>query len=108
MNNNAEVIRQLAEFRDERDWAQFHSGKNLAESIAIEAAELLEAFQWKQEADRAKIEEELADVLNYCYLMADHYQIDVDSICLAKIAKNREKYPVEKAKGTATKYDKLK
>lgn len=108
MNNNEEVVRQLASFRDERDWSQFHTGKNLAESISIEAAELLEAFQWKEEADLAKIKEELADVLNYCYLLADHYGIDVDEICLAKIEQNRKKYPVSKAKGTAKKYTELK
>ena len=108
MNENQKVIQALTEFRDERDWAQFHSGKNLAESISIEAAELLEAFQWKEEADLNKIKEELADVLNYCYLLADHYHIDVDEICLAKIAKNQEKYPVSKAKGTAKKYTELK
>ena len=107
MNQNEKVIRALAEFRDERDWKQFHTGKNLAESISIEAAELLEAFQWKEEADIEKVKEELADVLDYCYLLADHYGLDVDEICLAKIEKNREKYPVEKAKGTSKKYNEL-
>ena len=108
MNKNEEVIRALAKFRDDRDWAQFHTGKNLAESICIEASELLESFQWKEEADIEKIKEELADVLNYCYLMADHYKIDVDEICLAKIKKNEDKYPVAKAKGTSAKYTELK
>lgn len=107
MNKNELVMRALAEFRDERDWKQFHTGKNLAESISIEASELLEAFQWKEEADIEKIKEELADVLNYCYLMADHYGLDPDEICLAKLEVNKKKYPVEKAKGTAKKYTEL-
>lgn len=107
MNKNEEVMLALTKFRDERDWKQFHTGKNLAESISIEAAELLEAFQWKDEADIEKIKEELADVLNYCYLMADHYGLDPDEICLSKIKRNEEKYPIEKAKGTAKKYNEL-
>ncbi len=107
MNKNEEVMFALTKFRDERDWKQFHTGKNLAESISIEAAELLEAFQWKNEADIENIKEELADVLNYCYLMADHYGLDPDEICLAKIKRNEEKYPIEKAKGTAKKYNEL-
>ncbi|MCR4965907.1 MAG: nucleotide pyrophosphohydrolase [Bacteroidales bacterium] len=111
MNNSDidELIQANRKFTDERDWDQFHNGKDLAMALSIEANELLEAFLWKDPAD-AKIEqirEELADVFNYAFMIAEKYNLDVKEIVLAKLKKNAEKYPVEKAKGTAKKYDEL-
>lgn len=102
-----EVRRQIAAFVEERDWSQFHTPENLAKSISIEAAELLECFQWSPDTDVARVEEELADVLTYCLLLADRLGVDPDQIVLDKLAKTREKYPVEKARGRSTKYDAL-
>lgn len=108
-----ETIKQILKFRDDRDWKQFHNPKDLAISISLEAAELLEIFQWsaidlecKEKMD--KIKEELADVINYCVLMADACCLDIDSIVQEKIRKNNEKYPIEKAKGSKEKYNMLK
>lgn len=107
-----ETINQILKFRDDRDWKQFHNPKDLAISISLEAAELLEVFQWsgadasninKQE----KIKEELADVINYCVLMADVCGLDIDEIVQEKLKVNNMKYPVEKAKGKSDKYNKL-
>ena len=101
-----ETINQIIKFRDDREWKQFHNPKDLAISIS------LEAFQWSG-ADTSsknkieKIKEELADVVNYCILMADACGLDLDEIVQAKIEKNNEKYPVEKSKGKSDKYDKL-
>ena len=108
-----ETIKQILKFRDDRDWKQFHNPKDLAISICLEAAELLEVFQWSAsdvncENKNEKIKEELADVLNYCVLMADICGLDIDEIVQEKIRINNEKYPVEKAKGIKEKYDKLK
>jgi len=108
-----ETIDQVIKFRDDRDWKQFHNPKDLAISICLEAAELLEIFQWSAEdlncADKMdKIREELADVLSYCVLMADVCGLDLDEIIQAKVKKNAEKYPVEKAYGSKEKYTKLK
>lgn len=108
-----ETINQILKFRDDRDWRQFHNPKDLAISISLEAAELLEVFQWSAEdvtcADKiGKVREELADVINYCVLMADACGLDIDEIVQEKIKRNNEKYPVEKAKGSKEKYDKLK
>nr|WP_276582296.1 nucleotide pyrophosphohydrolase [Cellulomonas sp. RIT-PI-Y] len=97
----------LRAFVAERDWAQFHSPENLAKSIAIEAGELLEVFQWDPDADPDRLAEELADVLTYCLLLADRAGLDVDTIVLEKLERTRAKYPVEKAKGRSTKYDQL-
>lgn len=97
----------LREFVRERDWQQFHSAENLAKSVSIEAAELLECFQWSPEADPARVREELADVLTYCLLLADRLGEDPDRIVLEKLARTREKYPVDKARGVSTKYDRL-
>lgn len=96
-------------FTEARDWDQFHNGKDLAIALSIEASELLELFLWKrpEEVNREKVAEELADVINYALLMASKYQLDVDAIVRQKIAKNAEKYPIEKAKGVATKYNEL-
>lgn len=107
-----ETINQVLKFRDDRNWKQFHNPKDLAISISLEAAELLEIFQWSgadtvcvQKED--KIREELADVLNYCILMADTCGLDLDEIIQEKVKKNNEKYPVEKARNSARKYDEL-
>ena len=99
----------LVQFRDERDWEQFHNPKDLAVALSIEANELLETFLWKkaEDANVEKVKEELADVLAYSLLIAHHYNLDVSQIIKDKVAKNAEKYPVEKSKGTATKYNEL-
>lgn len=97
----------LREFVAERDWAQFHSPENLAKSISIEAGELLECFQWGGDFDAEHVQQELADVLTYCHLLADRLGIDADEIVLNKLQVTRGKYPVEKAKGQSTKYDEL-
>lgn len=98
---------EIAAFVAERDWAQFHSPENLAKSIAIEAGELLECFQWNADADEARVREELADVLTYCLLLAERIGADPEQIILDKLAATREKYPVEKARGRSAKYDAL-
>ena len=102
-----EIIEALNKFRDERDWSQFHNPKDLSVALSIEAGELLEAFLWKHpdDADPLKIREELADIFAYAFLLAEAYQLDVKDIVLDKIEKNGEKYPVDKAKGIAKKYN---
>lgn len=107
-----ETIDQVLKFRDDRNWRQFHNPKDLAISINLEASELLEIFQWSGtdvvcEDKMDKIKEELADVLNYCILMADACGLDMDEIITAKVKRNNEKYPVEKAKNSAKKYNEL-
>jgi NTP pyrophosphatase (non-canonical NTP hydrolase) len=110
-----EVIARIRAFRDERDWKQFHDPKNLATSIAIEAAELLEEFQWMtgDESNRHAVEnreavsDEIADVAIYLIELADVLDIDLRAAILAKLEKNAAKYPVEKARGKSTKYTKL-
>ena len=106
------VIDELIKFRNDRDWEQFHDSKNLALAISIEAAELNEVFLWKKdhEVEQVKVEkikEELADVLAYALLLAEKHNLDVKQLVLDKIAKNNEKYPVDKAKGSAKKYNEL-
>lgn len=101
------VIEKLIKFRDERDWKQFQTLENLAKSISIESAELLENFQWNNDCDIQHVEEELADVLIYSYLMAITMDVDVKEIMMKKIEKNEKKYPVEKSKGKSTKYTEL-
>lgn len=108
-----ETINQVLKFRDDRNWKQFHNPKDLAISISLEAAELLEVFQWSAddvicEQKKDKIKEELADVVNYCILMADACGLDLDKIVQEKIKQNNEKYPVEKAYGSKEKYTELK
>lgn len=112
MDKHEEVIKQLIKFRNERDWEQFHDSKNLALALSIEAAELNELFLWKKDdevesVDRTKLREELADVLAYAFLLAEKHGFDVFDIVSEKIKKNGEKYPVNKAKGTAKKYNEL-
>lgn len=102
-----ELIKRIVKFRDDRDWEQFHSPENLAKSIVIEAAELLENFQWDGEYDEENVKEELADVMNYCLLLADRLDIDIIENMHRKIDQNEKKYPVSKAKGTSKKYTKL-
>jgi len=97
----------LAKFVAERDWAQFHTPENLAKSIAIEAGELLECFQWGSEGDDNEVRNELADVLTYCLLLADRIGADPDQIVLEKLERTRDKYPVEKSRGSSDKYDRL-
>ena len=101
------LINEIRKFNKERDWDQFHSPENLAKSISIEAGELLECFQWNSEYDIDEVKEELADVINYCLLMADKLGVDPKQIVLDKMEKTAKKYPVEKAKGKSTKYNKL-
>lgn len=104
-----EVIDQLIRFRDERDWEQFHNSKDLALAINVEAGELLELFLWKDPADanKEKIKEELADIFAFGLLLAEKYDFDIREIILEKIKQNAIKYPIEKSKGTAKKYDEL-
>jgi dCTP diphosphatase len=102
-----DVIAALREFNRERDWEQFHTPENLAKSISIEAAELLECFQWSAKAEPAKVQEELADVLIYAYLLAEKMGLDPNKIALDKLEVSRQKYPVDKARGRSTKYDEL-
>lgn len=109
MKDIQEIISALIEFRNERDWEQFHNPKDLALAINIEAGELLELFLWKkpEDADKSKVKKELADIFAYAFLLADKYDFDVKEIVLDKIVENGAKYPVNKAKGTAKKYDEL-
>lgn len=101
------LIKRIIKFRDDREWKQFHTPENLAKSISIEAAELLENFQWDNNYEEEKVIEELADIMNYCILMADVLQVDIVEIMNKKIDKNELKYPIDKSKGISTKYNKL-
>lgn len=102
-----ELFDELIEFQKERDWKKFHTPENLAKSISIEAAELLEHFQWGKEYDIQEVEDELADVLIYCFYMADAMGFDINEIIKNKMKKNALKYPVEKSRGNAKKYTEL-
>ena len=102
-----ELIKEIEEFNKERDWDQFHSPENLAKSIAIEAGELLECFQWNNNYDKDELKYEIADVMNYCILLCYQIGVDPKEIILKKLDKTRKKYPVDKAKGVSTKYNKL-
>jgi len=106
------LISELEKFRDDRDWQQFHNSKDLAVAIAIEAAELNELFLWKtveesEKVNRDKLSEELADILAYTLMLAGKHGFDIKEIVLEKIRKNNEKYPVDKSKGSAKKYNEL-
>jgi NTP pyrophosphatase (non-canonical NTP hydrolase) len=112
MTNYNDIITQLIKFRDERDWKQFHDSKNLATAISIEAAELNELYLWKtikasEEVDIEKVKEELADILSFSFLLAEKHGLDPFEIVAEKVKVNAAKYPVDKAKGTATKYTDL-
>lgn len=102
------VIKEIKKFNDERDWNQYHAPAQLAKSICIESAELLECFQWDDvHFDKEHVCEELADVMIYCISMANRLDVDMETIILSKMEKNALKYPVAKAKGKSDKYDKL-
>jgi NTP pyrophosphatase (non-canonical NTP hydrolase) len=109
MPETKEITQALLEFRNERDWEQFHNPKDLALALSIEAGELLELFLWKkaEDANQEKVKEELADVFSFAFLLAEKYGFDVKEIVLDKIKTNGEKYPIDKAKGTAAKYNEL-
>ena len=109
MNSWKDLQNTLLEFRNARDWQQFHNPKDLALALSIEAAELNEVFLWKksEEADVEKIKDELADVFAYAILLAEKYDLDINEIVKAKVKKNGEKYPVNKSKGTSKKYNEL-
>jgi NTP pyrophosphatase (non-canonical NTP hydrolase) len=113
MSDIQEITKALLKFRDDRDWQQFHDSKNLATAISIESAELNELFLWKnkqediESVNRERLSEELADVFSFAFLLAEKNKLNVKDIILEKIAKNDEKYPVAKAKGTAKKYTEL-
>lgn len=103
------IKQEIDNFVKERDWEKFHTPENLAKSISIEANELLECFQWDNDNfDLEAVKEELADVFNYCFQLASVLNLDITKIILDKMEKNKIKYPIEKAKGVSTKYDKLK
>lgn len=103
-----EIIKEIKKFNEERDWGKFHTPENLAKSISIEAAELLEHFQWDSENyNKEEVCEELADVFTYCIQMAMKLEVSPEEIILKKLEKTKKKYPVEKAKGVSTKYNKL-
>lgn len=102
------LIKEIKQFNEERDWGKFHTPENLAKSISIEAAELLECFQWDGENyNKQDVYEELADVFTYCIQMAMSLGVDPEEIILNKLEKTKKKYPVEKAKGKTTKYTEL-
>ncbi len=107
-----DITRKIINFRDERDWEQFHNSKDLALALLIEASELNELFLWKdqKESDEVslnRVEEELADILIYAVLMAEKNNLKIDEIILKKLEQNRLKYPIEKAKGKNLKYTEL-
>jgi NTP pyrophosphatase (non-canonical NTP hydrolase) len=104
---NRELLDELRAFVAERDWAQFHTRENLAKSIAIEAGELLECFQWGEAKSDEEIRFELSDVLTYCYLLADRLGADPEDVVLDKLHVTRKKYPADKSRGRSTKYDQL-
>lgn len=104
-----EITEKIVYFTKERNWEQFHNGKDLALALSIEASELNELFLWKSadDVDVEKVQEELADVMNYAFLIADKYNFDIKQIILDKLNKNAQKYPVSKSKGNAKKYTEL-
>lgn len=109
MSDFEKMKTKVKQFTIDRDWDQFHNGKDLAIALSGEASELLNAFLWKKPEDVKieKVREELADVLNYAFLIADKYDLDIEQIMDEKLRINGEKYPVDKAKGTAKKYNEL-
>jgi len=109
MKETEEITQALLEFRNKRDWEQFHNPKDLALAISIESAELLELFLWRNadEANTVKVKEELADIFSFAFLLAEKYRFNVKDIVLDKIKINATKYPIDKAKGSAKKYNEL-
>ncbi|WP_020166616.1 MULTISPECIES: nucleotide pyrophosphohydrolase [Methylotenera] len=109
MSDIQEITKHLIKFRDDRDWDQFHNPKDLAIALNIEAGELLEVFLWKSvdDADVAKVKDELADVFSFAFLIANKYGFDVSKIIQEKITKNALKYPIEKSKGSNKKYNEI-
>ncbi len=109
MDSIQEITETLVKFRNDRDWEQFHNPKDLALALSVETSELLEAFIWKtsEQANKEKVKEELADVFAYAFLLAEKYGFSVKDIVAEKIEANKLKYPVDKAKGTAKKYNEL-
>jgi NTP pyrophosphatase (non-canonical NTP hydrolase) len=104
-----EIMDEVVLFTKDREWDQFHNGKDLALALSIEASELNEAFLWKkaEDVDQVKVKEELADILNYAFLIADKYNLDIKEIMLQKLKLNAQKYPINKSKGSAKKYTEL-
>lgn len=104
-----ETIEKILQFRNDRDWEQFHNSKDLSLALSVEASELLELFLWKgnEEVSPERLKEELADVLMYAILLAEKHQLNLNEVIQEKLNKNNQKYPVQKARGNATKYDKL-
>lgn len=112
MDSIEQLTQDLRKFRDDRNWKQFHDPKNLALALSIEASELNEIFLWKKESElanipRERVQEELADVISYALLLADHYQMDIREIVQSKIQKNAIKYPIELSKDNSKKYTEL-
>ncbi|CAM4016856.1 nucleotide pyrophosphohydrolase [Staphylococcus xylosus] len=112
MDETKNILKVINKFRDERNWRQFHNEKDLSLSISLEAAELLELFQWKSSEEvvnnnRERLAEELADVLIYSYMLADNLEFDINEIISKKLVKNAEKYPIDKSKNNNTKYNDL-
>ena len=109
MSDLEELRQSIVNFTQERDWDKFHNGKDLALALSIEASELNEAFLWKDAKDVKieKVKEELADIFNYAILIADKYNLDIKQIVMDKLKRNGEKYPVDKAYGSAKKYNEL-
>jgi len=109
MDNIETIISEVVKFRNERDWEQFHNSKDLALAISIEAGELNELFLWKkaEEVNIEKLKEELADVFTFAFLLANKHGLNVKELVLEKLKTNAVKYPVEKAKGSAKKYNEL-
>lgn len=103
-----ELIEKVIRFRDDRNWKQFHTPENLSKSIVLEAAELLENFQWNNDYNLENVKEELADIFIYSILLADRLKVDIVKIANEKIEKNNKNYPVSKAYGTSKKYKDLK
>ena len=107
-----DIVKEINKFRDARNWGQFHNEKDLSLSITLEAAELLELFQWKTsdevvETNRERLAEEIADVLIYSYMLADNLNFDINDIIRKKLVKNAEKYPIAKSKDNKIKYNEL-
>ena len=103
-----DIIERLVKFRDDRNWKQFHTPENLSKSVILEAAELLENYQWGEgHEDIDNVKDEIADILSYCFLICEHYKFDIKEILNNKITKNEKKYPIDKAYGKSNKYNNL-